>query len=190
MKKQMIDFKELSRRAYNTAKKNGFHHEEYTLSHYTMLVLTELCEAVNANRKGKFAQYFAFNLNINTPQENPEEHWKFCFETFIKDTVEDELADAFIRILDIYGKYEDELGVIDNEEANRFLFADEKLDDIDEFTSQVMAVVLAITKEENPPLAMKFLILIARHYDIDLFWFIEQKMKYNEMRPYKHGCAY
>ena len=64
------------------------------------------------------------------------------------------------------------------------------LDDIDEFTSQVMAVVLAITKEENPPLAMKFLILIARHYDIDLFWFIEQKMKYNEMRSYKHGCRY
>ena len=51
MNMQKIDFKELARRAYNTAKKNGFHDEEYTLSHYTMLVLTELCEAVNANRK-------------------------------------------------------------------------------------------------------------------------------------------
>ena len=190
MKEQLIDIKELSRRAYNTAKKNGFHDEEHPLSHYLMLVLTELSEAVNANRKGWFAQYSAFNLNINTPQVNPEEHWKICFETFIKDTVEDELADAFIRIFDIFGKYEDEIGDINNEIANRYLFSDEKLDDIDEFTSQVMEVVLAITKEKNLPLAMKSLILIARHYDIDLFWFIEQKMKYNEMRPYKHGCAY
>ena len=187
---QKIDFKELAMRAYNTAKKNGFHDKEYTLSHYTMLVLTELCEAVNAHRKGKFAECSCFNLCIERPKVNSDAYWCYCFETFIKDTVQDELADAFIRILDLFGKYENELGVIDNEEANRFLFAEESLDNIDEFTSQVMAVVLAITKEENPPLAMKFLILIARHYDIDLFWFIEQKMKYNEMRPYKHGCAY
>ena len=23
--------------------------------------------------------------------------------------------------------------------------------------------------------------------EIDIFWYIEQKMKYNELRPYKHG---
>ena len=31
---------------------------------------------------------------------------------------------------------------------------------------------------------------LAKRYDIDLFKFIDLKMKYNELRPYKNGKKY
>lgn len=31
---------------------------------------------------------------------------------------------------------------------------------------------------------------LAKHLNIDLFWHIEQKMRYNELRENKHGKKY
>jgi hypothetical protein len=95
---EKIDFDSLCVRAYENAVKHGFHEEKYPAYHYMMLIVTEIAEAVNADRKGKYANRTMFEKNFDTPQINPESHWIFCYEVFIKDTVEDEFADAAIRI--------------------------------------------------------------------------------------------
>ena len=65
-----------------------------------MLVITELSEAVEADRKGKRANVGCFNVfsDYNRPAG-----YAFSFESTIKDTIEDELADAVIRLLDLAG---------------------------------------------------------------------------------------
>lgn len=72
-----------------------------------MLIVTELSEAIESDRKSyvadwsKYAEMYAGFLNENKRQE-----WSFvtAFEGHIKDTFEDEIADAIIRIFDLCQK--------------------------------------------------------------------------------------
>lgn len=98
-----INFNELKERAYQIACEHGWHDEEYSLFHMMMLVITELGEAVNADRNNNFADRVMFEKNFDLPNTKTEYHFITCFDVFIKDTVEDELADAVIRLLDMAG---------------------------------------------------------------------------------------
>ncbi len=51
-----INLNELRNIAYKTACEHGFHDKELSNSHYLMLVITELSEAVEADRKGMRAK--------------------------------------------------------------------------------------------------------------------------------------
>ena len=188
MNMEKINWKELTERAYQNAKNHGWHEEAHSEYHYMMLVVTELSEAVEADRKGKYAQRVMFEKNFDTPQVNPEEHWKFCFETFIKDSVEDELADAVIRLLDYAGLHD---LFIDDE-----VFTEEQYLDLSEslkdhsFTDIIYTEIRMLSLSKSFTSIVYYLFAIAYHYKIDLLWHIEQKMTYNEMRPYKHGKKY
>ena len=59
-----------------------------------MLCVSELSEALEADRKGRVANLDKFDKGIAHGD---------IFETYIKDTFEDELADTVIRILDLCG---------------------------------------------------------------------------------------
>jgi NTP pyrophosphatase (non-canonical NTP hydrolase) len=59
-----------------------------------MLVTSELGEAMEAHRKGNFANWEKFESN-NTLD------WQNNFKENIKDTFQDEIADAVIRLLDL-----------------------------------------------------------------------------------------
>lgn len=63
------------------------------------LIHSELSEALEADRKGKYAVIRNFDFAI----EDLGESFTEAFETHIKDTFEDEIADAIIRLLDLYG---------------------------------------------------------------------------------------
>ena len=49
------DLNKLRDRAYSIAKAHGFHEKEYSDETYLMLIITEISEAVNADRKGEHA---------------------------------------------------------------------------------------------------------------------------------------
>ena len=49
------DLNKLRDRAYLIAKSHGFHEKEESDETYLMLIITEIAEAVNADRKGKHA---------------------------------------------------------------------------------------------------------------------------------------
>lgn len=185
-----INWNELRDRAYQNAVNHGFHDENHSSYHYLMIVVTELGEAVEADRKGKYAQRRMFEDNYDTPQVNPDSHWMFCFETFIKDTVEDELADAAIRLFDFAGSMN--LNIHDHyfTEGNYSVFSKIFLNR--SFPDILYRVVLSLDYNEyyNPSSSLLYLFAIAYHLGLDLQWHIEQKMKYNEMRPYKHGKKY
>lgn len=59
-----------------------------------MLCTSELAEALEADRKEKYADLEMF-ASLSKLSE------KVAFEDHVKDTIEDELADTIIRILDI-----------------------------------------------------------------------------------------
>lgn len=190
-----INLNELRDQAYKTACEHGFHDEELSNEHFLMLVITELAEAVEADRKGKVAQRRMFEINCGTPHEDPIHHWCFCFDHFIKDSVQDELADAVIRLLDLAG-YKN----IDIKD-----FAEDEINDLSEscngesFTENIYAISTipiryeyeygySLDKQLNNMLLAIF--GLAKHLGIDLLWHIEQKMKYNQLRPAMHGKKY
>jgi NTP pyrophosphatase (non-canonical NTP hydrolase) len=73
----------------------GFHEMPMELGTMLMLITSELGEALEAQRHGKQAPYPIKEMVCETPEEFVE-----TFQRDFKDTVEDELADALIRILD------------------------------------------------------------------------------------------
>jgi NTP pyrophosphatase (non-canonical NTP hydrolase) len=75
-------------------KDKGFWDKERNVGELLMLVTSELGEAVEARRKGNFANWKKLESN-NTLD------WQNNFKENIKDTFEDEIADAVIRLLDL-----------------------------------------------------------------------------------------
>ena len=67
----------------------GFYDSKKNVGEMLMLVVTELSEAMEAHRKAKFS----------VPPIEPMSNEGFLM--FVKDTFEDEIADAIIRLLDL-----------------------------------------------------------------------------------------
>ena len=52
---KQINLESLSERAYNIACSHGFHDVELSDEHFLMLAISDLSEAIEADRKGKHA---------------------------------------------------------------------------------------------------------------------------------------
>lgn len=185
-------------RVYQNAVNHGWHEEEKSIEHWLCMVMSELMEAVNADRKDKYADTGAFKfrmdhnlMNLKLYGDELDIAFSVAFEHHIKDTVEDELADACIRLLDLAGLRNLDLGKVNIEdlkcsegffnwtftESMFFLvgnIADLEHKDSESLRSFVYANLCEILSY-----------CLQNH--IDIFWFIDQKMKYNESRPFKHG---
>lgn len=104
--------------------KKGF--EPQPIAVKLMLIVSELGEACEADRTNKHANVKAFEMQVPTrlidmsggcliidsstkeyiSDEMAECICKSAFESTIKDTFEDELADAFLRLMDLCGEYD------------------------------------------------------------------------------------
>lgn len=80
---------------FSNNKAKGFWDKERNVGELLMLVTSELGEAMEAHRKGRFAKMKEFE------SESSEIAFPKKFEMHIKDTFEDEIADAIIRLLDL-----------------------------------------------------------------------------------------
>ena len=194
-----MNLNELRDKAYKTACEHGFHDQELSNNHFLCLVISELMEAVEADRKRKyFKEKIMFERDFNLYPALVEENVRYrnAFEKHIKDTVGDELADAVIRLLDLAG-----LRGINLELANGDI--DDCIEDMAEackdetFTESIYSISTLPVRYDGIfdfPTAVNDMILsifgLAKHLDIDLLWHIEQKMKYNELREKMHGKKY
>ena len=165
---------ELRDRAYQCACKHGFHDKVYSDEYWLMLIITEISEAVNADRNGRRANSDAFDRLYSGSDS------KFGYEKLIKGSVEEELADIVIRCLDYAG-----LNKINIEDRIVLSYTVTKKNS---FAENMYAIVKDIfnykcPKEELINYTFRQVLRVAEFYNIDLLYHIEQKMKYNELRP-------
>lgn len=189
---------EMKERAYDIACKHGWYEQKRSNIHELMLVVSELGEAVNADRNGKYANRERFE-NVLKEFHVP---FSYAFNQCIKDTVEDELADAAIRILSMAGHNSSDLEEEPFSEegleklvkaANNGLTISDNPEKITfpEELSMVFSGIMGVLQEgASMGDVLANIYVIAYRRGIDLKWHIEQKMKYNEERPYKHNKKY
>ncbi len=177
----MKDLNKLRDEAYAIAKEHGWYDEEHSEAHYKNLVISELMEAVQQDRDDNSANIEAFNAARNFIKKgvNVTPPFKELFDIFIKDTVEDELADACIRLLSYAGHIGLELPQLTNTTG---LYEGMR------FTEAVYAIISEVQASTTSGLIA--IIRYCKTLGIDIFKHIELKMEYNKTRPYKHGKKY
>ena len=182
----------LKERAYKTAVAHGFHEEEKSDAFYLGLVMSEAGEAINADRKGLLADAVLFYDDL------AKMPFKDSFEAHIKDSVEDEIADMVIRLLDFAGMKGYTLLISGFSELPSNVI-------IETFAANGLAgtlfhlngVLRDSLKDNNKATVGIVINIISDCFDKltggsdhDLWWFVKQKMRYNELRPKLNGKRY
>lgn len=111
-----LSLNEACREQHELVLAKGF--EKENIPTLMMLVVTELSEAVEADRKNRHADLSKFNMEFplygqyekenyfkGLPSAELREAYRETFERNIKDTFEDEIADAFLRLMHLCGAY-------------------------------------------------------------------------------------
>ena len=186
-----MNLNKLRDEAYATAKANGWHNEEHSDSHWLMLVITEIAEAVNADRNNSHADIASFkeimsDIPSGATLAEHNDWFKKAFENHAKNTVEDELSDVVIRCLDLAG-----LRKFDLEEVEAIMGMAESIKEGKGFIDLCYALSGISTCDDSTEQKTIAIIAVVLKYckltDIDLDFFIRTKMKYNRLRGYKHG---
>lgn len=98
-----MDIKAISYKIHKNAKAKGFFEDgnRKNIGEMLMLIVTEVSEAMEADRIGKRADWSYDNPPIIQPEQIDDK--KFCelFEKEVKNTFEDEMADIVIRVMDM-----------------------------------------------------------------------------------------
>ena len=101
-----MELKKLAKEIHQNAKEKGFWDEKREIGTLLMLIVSELSEALEADRKNIHANLNKFvgfsNMGFGKDyQTYLIEDAIPSFEMNLKDTFEDEIADTVIRILDM-----------------------------------------------------------------------------------------
>lgn len=175
-----MNLNELRDEAYSIAKANGWHEEEHSDSHWLMLIITEIAEAVQADRKNLHADVEAFKKYEMVLD------FKENFERQIKNTVEDELCDVVIRCLDLAG-----LRRFDLEEVEALMEMAESIKEGKGFIDLCYALSgISICDDSTEEKVIAIIAVVLKYCGltgIDLDFFIRTKMNYNRLRGYHHG---
>ena len=187
----------LKDRAYKTAVEHGFHEEEKSDAYWLGLVMSEAGEAINADRKGRHADAVLFNDDLANMS------FKDSFEAHIKDSVEDEIADIVIRLLDFAGLKGYTLfdgatdqTLFDSKEALLYFYVNE-LPGMFFFLMDFLTNGFYCDEQELRIRICNIIYILDDCFDkltggsdCDLWWFVKQKMRYNELRPKLNGKLY
>ena len=188
----------LKDRAYKTAVEHGFHEVEKPDAYWLGLVMSEMGEAINADSRGWHADIKGFEENVAAEKD-------FLFdENFvrhIKDTVEDEIADIVIRLLDFAGMkgYRLYIGagadyILDS--SNAFLkFEESGLPGTLFFFMDILTDGFGFDELQYCICNIIYILddcfdKLTGGSDCDLWWFVQNKMRYNELRPKLNGKKY
>lgn len=181
-----MNLNKLKEEVYKNAIAHGWHDENYSNAHWLCLVIAELMEAIEADRNFKYAYRKDFEESLKKLGARAGiRKWREAFEICIKDRLEDELADACIRFLDFAGLRDLELTYTDG-----LSIATSSL------TEYIYCLCAFITNPDKSNVgwldnhisySLGWIFSWCKANNIDIEWYIIQKMKYNRYRPYKHG---
>jgi NTP pyrophosphatase (non-canonical NTP hydrolase) len=169
---------------------NGTGKADRNIGELLMLIVSELGEAMEAHRVGRFARWDDYEWQLEKSGLNESE----SFKENIKDTFEDEIADVFIRLFDLCGYLEIEYEFpYDKIVVATVIFKIEI--NVAEQLYHTCKVICNATQSNNNMEsaiihAMQKLYNLCHHMKIPIEKHILAKMAYNETREYKHGKKY
>lgn len=184
----MIDSKKLknwSKEIYDTATEHGWHNEYKPDGQWLALVMSEIGEAVEADRKHKRVSAANENDTAYAYQRLSEEGYKdmfvYTYDIMVKGTIEEEFADIVIRLLDFaYMKWK-----------NGIDYSYERMYRHNEcgFAEHAWYLCKEVLNSGymNVADSIGYVMDWADDLGINLEMHIEWKMKYNSLRPYMHG---
>lgn len=174
-----MNFQELSKRAHQNAVNHGFWSEKHSNEHCLMLVITEIAEMVEADRRNHYAPKSLLNIDL-------ADYSKYRVD--VMGSVEEELADVAIRLFDLAGA----LGIeFEKMQPCRYYRAFDRFS----FTENAFALCKGLSKdkigvEKRIQFGLEYVNNWAKYLNIDLAYFIDLKMKYNQSREAMHGKKY
>lgn len=193
------DFQNLILMIYNNAKAKGFH-EDWTIEKKLALIISELGEGLEADRQ---LNYFHMNKIENFGESifaiEDQKYFEHTFKNIVKDTFEDELADVYIRVLDLfsllvigYPFQEDRMRCFEIDVfSGVFTFGETN-------TAEGLFYLMKKAAKLNEPddrlgnIAdlLSCIRIFAKHQNVNLDLHVQMKMRFNLGRPYKHGVQY
>lgn len=100
-----MDIKLTSKEIHENARAKGFWDKERNVGEILMLIVSEASEAMEADRVGKYSDWLLGDPPILKADQLDDSEFKRLFESQVKGTMEDELADVVIRCMDfIYAR--------------------------------------------------------------------------------------
>jgi NTP pyrophosphatase (non-canonical NTP hydrolase) len=197
-----MNIKQLIKEAHDNAVQRGFYPkgEVRNIGELLMLIVSELGEALEAHRNNKFADWKAYEMLIdihNKKAWNRDdfkiENAQYYFESKIKDTFEDEIADVFIRLFDLCG-YLDYGGSEKSPIYYNWSTQKEWTDNIGDNLRKICKIILDVEPNYIGPsyfsACLSYLNFFCNHHNIPIEKHIKAKMAYNRTRPHKHGKEY
>ena len=183
--------------AFENAYKHGFYTESTEIETELMLIIKEMSEAVQADRHNRHGSIEDYESEIQMGRDIPA-----AYENSLEGTVESEFADIAIRILSL-------LGWMDTKRPTKFQ-SDSYLKEEYEIAKikykcgiamdfyRIICVLCSLIGNNSQYWYISRVIqqtlmqvfALAQNNNIDLMEHIRLKMKYNESRPYLHGCKY
>jgi len=186
----------------STAIAKGFWKDKYERNRkeMCMLMISELAEALEGDRKQKFCCLTSGDSsllsNIERLNREPfDKEWTELFELFVKDTIQDEIADTIIRVLDyVYGF---EIAV----NNDKFIYLGETsrnfAEDLETISYRILCAQRAEgtdpifkTGKDSWEVVLKNLVALCDWWNIDILTHVRWKMIYNTTRPKLHGKKY
>ena len=184
--------KMLQKHIFDIATKKGWHDKPLSREHYLCLVMTEVAEAVEADREGRRAKTDMMEDVIRTQAEGEigltpqwyETWFTTYYDEYIKKSIEEEFADIVIRLLDMAQEIHGDVmtWVCNYPCGERYLESRSFPENAWVLTHDVLN-----WGRMNIADGVAFMYDWAQHLGIDLDKHIEWKSKKNEFRPYKHG---
>ena len=188
----MMTRNEFAFKAHATAVAKGFHSVRHSNEHNVMLVITEISELIQADREGRWSgQSIAMYKDLidpGTPARAANGSWVDNFNVWIGKCAEVEMADIAIRLADLAGLLGLDFEKMPPCNCHRAF---------DQFTVTENALALIeglcntqVSIERRILFGLDYVFNWADSLGVDLWFYIEEKMKYNETRPERHGRKY
>lgn len=165
------------RSVFEIAKRHGWHETEMPWDSYIALAIVEICEAINADRVDHYCRQ-----NLTDIDRLSDDEFKAFYEENVKDTVETEIADAVMYLLDYaYVRWGDNLNWDHYDVALPYKNGT-FLNNAYVLIKQVLGILFPGVAE-----GVYFCYKWAEYLGFDLDAHIKCKMRFNDLRPYRHG---
>ena len=174
---------ELQQRIWEIATAHGWHEQPIPTAQYCGLIMTEMAEAIEADRNGRRADMESFNERMSN-LDGSDECFKEMYKRYVKGSIEEEFADVVIRVLDMAQEvHGDRMRWLGYYPWGQVYHEDKS------FIENAWYFIREVLNwgTMNISDSVSFMFDWAQDLGIDLWQHIEWKMKYNELRPYKHG---